>query len=1316
MTAPKASMLRTAVLTLLLSTISLRFTFGLDAPDGSLTRNATVSLSSNSDGNATLAIRDGLDGTFWQSGACFPTDYISRPSMNTVYLRCNTSSGACTASAGTSNLNLTTDGRTDTSTTVALASGRAWLRISLPSPTNLTRLGFRGVFPAAPASDPTAPTVWLSLELSNRSLVPALALNGSSSYKFMALTGSWPDVAALVVAANASFTVTELAAQPGGAAGGCYESATVDMGALVDVGSVRVRYYSSTSQAAWLLASQDGSSWAELLPGGLDLSKTGAVWVTPPAAVRARYLMVKHQLVEKDFAKVSIWGIDAYPPAPSPPLPAAQPTSLTPPLPLSSRSPTPPPQAQVAQPPTPRPPVLQPPSPPPLGLPNPSPRPPSPTPPPPSSQQSPSPPPPQKLPSPPPTPQTLMPPPPASQTPSPPSPKPPPPPSPKPPTSPPPPSPKPPSPPPPSPKPPSPPPPSPKPPSPPPPSPKPPPPPPPSPKPPSPPPPSPKPPSPPPPSPKPPSPSPPPPRPPPPSPRPPKPQPPPPSPSPPSPRPPLSPPSPPRPPASSSWNANAGAVVSYTYGATVIVSSNFDQAAIPNIVDSNDNTQWQSDACHPTGYTSRPAMNPLLRLCNSSASACTASPASANLPAATDTSVYTSAAIEPDASKPANASDAAFFAIKLPDGPMTVLSLSVKGWYGLSGGVRANTTAVYVVMQPPGQAKQRVLAITLKKGVHDYNWVHVRGPWSNVVSVRLESSSRFMLTEVAVQVTPCVEQAVVDMGAVRAVGVLRFKYWSMDAINSSLAVSADNVTWDVLRDGMDPTIVSAIELYLPSMINIRYIRIRHNVKEDADWRKVYVFGIDAYDQYGRWGPPPDPQPHPSSLRAMLGVNGIWGWGFNQFSKTLHAQGKGPDMYTAIATWGRDYHNLHWDVRSPLNNPKYDTMAKTGTDVFWWLNWDNEYVGWKAAGLKVDASIQFTWDVFPQSKWGTNVTNTTYRLGYAFGKHFGPGRAPANVSLDAVEVGNEPWVGYNASFYREVLRGFARGIKDADPTFRLLTCALQADNPLAEGDSGNFIGARLPQDVAPLVDVLNTHTYSWYRELNGTYLGVHPEHPGTTMNSLNNFLAWRTANMPGTPVWVTEWGWDAHLPGEVCDTTLCVSQHAQALYAIRGLLIMARKGVQQAIWFFYANGDVGSGVFTRSGLRGSNSTHFPTLPVYSALSSFLQLAGSSGFLGLAAERTDLYAYLLGPPKQPDGSTSTAAAATHLVAWRPVGAGEGPDEPAAAANLTLARTPLQAWVLSGQGATLVTNLSSVLSLTGDSSWSIQVSAIPLLILLQ
>ena len=65
--------------------------------------------------------------------------------------------------------------------------------------------------------------------------------------------------------------------------------------------------------------------------------------------------------------------------------------------------------------------------------------------------------------------------------------------------------------------------------------------------------------------------------------------------------------------------------------------------------------------------------------------------------------------------------------------------------------------------------------------------------------------------------------------------------------------------------------------------------------------------------------------------------------------------------------------------------------------------------------------------------------------------------------------------------------------------------------------------------------------------------------------VNNFMAWSRTNLPGKPVWVTEWGWDAHLPGEVCNGTHCVSQYAQAAYAIRGLMILTRKGVDRAYW-------------------------------------------------------------------------------------------------------------------------------------------------------
>lgn len=72
-------------------------------------------------------------------------------------------------------------------------------------------------------------------------------------------------------------------------------------------------------------------------------------------------------------------------------------------------------------------------------------------------------------------------------------------------------------------------------------------------------------------------------------------------------------------------------------------------------------------------------------------------------------------------------------------------------------------------------------------------------------------------------------------------------------------------------------------------------------------------------------------------------------------------------------------------------------------------------------------------------------------------------------------------------------------------------------------------------------------------------------PPSPSPGLNNFLAWRNANMPGKPVWVTEWGWDARLPSEPCAMSECVTQYAKAVYAVRGLMVLARKGVDLCHW-------------------------------------------------------------------------------------------------------------------------------------------------------
>ncbi|KAG2432171.1 hypothetical protein HXX76_009091 [Chlamydomonas incerta] len=1125
----------------------LALALGASAQDmaSSFARGKPVLLSSGVDAN--LAVTDGNDTTMWQSDACYPGGYLPRPAINALLWACNaTSATPCTASPGSANLASATDSPffTGTAANIAYSAataaasryGGAWLRLPLAgggaAGRNVSRVGMRGIFNAAAGWVRVYLEVVTPGSATTAVVGPVLVTNSTGSYNWLAATGSWTGVAAVVVNASAAFAVTEV----GAASGECEETAVVDLGTQRAVGLIRTRYWPGTALGSWLLAAPDTAGAAaallstplDALPASwvvavLDPSRLSALTLNLPAPVQARYLAVRHRVPPNDWAKVYVWGIDAWGP---------------------QASPSPPPS-----------------------------------------------------------------------------------------------------------------------------------------------------------------------------------------------------PSPPVPPSPTNWFPLAGTVQSFTYGGAVTVSSAADPIAMSHVADSDDNTQWQSDACYPGGYIARPSMNPMFRLCTLASSrtaasppaaatpsspGCVASTGSTNLPLLTDNDVYTGAAIQADpVAAAAGSQSAAFIFVSLPphlanatEQPRRVRRVSAKAWWGSSNGVSTGAPVAVVLLLANGT---RVSVGVLTPGVNDYAWVHFTGSWLNVVGVLLTSPRFFMLTELAVSAGPCVEWAAVDMGSVRQVGVLRFRYWAPDSASADLHVSADGVSWTPIRTGLDPNQLSTLEIYLPTIMQIRHMRLTHHVKEDGDWRKVYAWGLEAYDVNGRWGPPPPPRPQAASFRQLLGVNGIWGWGVNRASRDLVKIGKGPALYAPVASRGRNYHAMNWDVRSPLNNPKYDTMAKTGTDGQWWLDWDIDYVGWKAAGLKIDASFQFLAEDFPPASWGSDPTGAAYRLGAAFARHFGPRLAPANVSMDSVEVGNEPWIGYNASFYNAILRGFARGVKDTDPGLRLLPCALQAAEPLAEdANNGNFVGARITPDVAPLLDGLNLHVYSWYRDpeaqpVVGAERGVHPEHRGSSMNGLHNMLAWRDANMPGKPVWVTEWGWDAALPGETCDTSLCVSQHAQAVYAVRGLALLARKGVAGSHWFFYSNADNCTTVFCRSGLRGSNATGFPVMPVYTSLLGFMQTAGSAAFLDVLAETPAVYAYLLGAP----GATGGAAAATHVLVWRPVAAGAGPAtaEPTAVATLTLPRAPTAGWSISGAGAVAVTNLTAVArkasAVPAATAWNVTISAVPLLL---
>jgi serine/threonine-protein kinase ATR len=281
------------------------------------------------------------------------------------------------------------------------------------------------------------------------------------------------------------------------------------------------------------------------------------------------------------------------------------------------------------------------------------------------------------------------------------------------------------------------------------------------------------------------------------------------------------------------------------------------------------------------------------------------------------------------------------------------------------------------------------------------------------------------------------------------------------------------------------------------------------------------------------------------------------------------------------------------------------------------------------------------------------------------------------------------------FYSDLLLGLARGVKAADPSMRVLPAVFANDD----------VPARVNETHLEYLDGFNVHAYSYMQTTRGR-TGVHPEHNMSTLNEVDWMLRFRDANAPGLPVYLTEWGWDSDGGGEDCgppperagDAPFpeCVSERAQALYAVRGALVLARKGLSRLTWYFYGNFQVTAtvwdktkGLFARSGLVSSQAAGFQSKLALHALEVFVSTLGHTHFMGVVREDAEAFVYLLG-----DGN----ATVTHVVAWRPV---DGEDGNITSVEFSLNATPVKAWQL-GQGS----YAEAALPLTAGAVWQAQV----------
>ncbi|MBL7788108.1 MAG: T9SS type A sorting domain-containing protein [Chitinophagales bacterium] len=727
--------------------------------------------------------------------------------------------------------------------------------------------------------------------------------------------------------------------------------------------------------------------------------------------------------------------------------------------------------------------------------------------------------------------------------------------------------------------------------------------------------------------------------------------------------------------AQTAWNPNAGVVTSYTKmaGAGVTVSSGENVAAI---IDNNIQSYWRSDASFPDGYYSK-SINILRNL--GGTTQCTNS-GGVNCTAVTDVSNGSSVTI-----------------------PSTNNGTSTNTWLRFT----FNTAKPFYCLSLKMQTDKPV-QIYLFKTNNDSILLGTYQPWdnlntvrfvnsqSNIKSIQLRTANYFTtLYEIAALSAPPTERATIDLGAIRNVGWIETRHFSGNVVASArVFVSADNLLWTQVGT-INPSTQVPISTILNPVRNIRYIRFTFTMAA-TDWGKAQLWEVDAYNSKGMYGDVPPAQIEQSTVSNFLGVNGEWGWGWFAGSDVLQP-GQGAYLYNQVAQKARNFHNMSWDIYDPDDTPNYAMMeGGGGTNVFNWLNWNTEYGIWKNAGMEIDACITFANATQPQDTW-TNPYESAYNYGYTFANHFG---SAGDNLVKMVEIGNEPW-DYDATFYQEVLRGMAQGIKAADPNMKVIPAAFQAGFPEQENtNTRNYMGARITPEAASLIDGLNVHYYSYMWQPNGTRISVHPEHPQSALRTVLNDLRFRNANMPNKPIYITELGWDSAASGaeETCTHSECVAEDAQAAYAVRSTFWLMRLGIERAYWFNFANSMGGSTWFSRAGLTSSLYNGFAPKKSFKAWQSLQQLMGDKKFLGVLQESNSAYIYVFG------NANNTP---THIVAWRPVSF-------STTGNLTISIpytiAPQNAWIVDGN---TIGGTPTNLPVFNGSTMNISVSTKPVVI---
>lgn len=194
-----------------------------------------------------------------------------------------------------------------------------------------------------------------------------------------------------------------------------------------------------------------------------------------------------------------------------------------------------------------------------------------------------------------------------------------------------------------------------------------------------------------------------------------------------------------------------------------------------------------------------------------------------------------------------------------------------------------------------------------------------------------------------------------------------------------------------------------------------------------------------------------------------------------------------------------------------------------------------------------------------------------------------------------------------------------GIKQGDPNAFHVAAGLNNN-----GVDDSFLDQMLLASGRQAFDIINIHTYCRNTHLfpDGTFpyppsaKGTSPEYYiiESGLEEIQKTVEWRDANLPGTPIWLTEFGWDT-LDKDGVHSTNYAPELSQANYIMRTFPLVKKIGIDKAFLFYDFDPNSNSTkMFSTSGIFGHVSNGHETKIAYYFLTAMSQAIGEYAYDG------------------------------------------------------------------------------------------------------